>query len=76
MLGEEAAERFDALDQERADWNKRINDYLEKREAILSNDGLSQQAKQDQINRIRQNDFDTREQIRIGVYERKADAVK
>ena len=76
MLGEEAAERFDALDKERADWNKRVNDYLEKREAILSNDGLSQQAKQDQINRIRQNDFDSREQIRVGVYERKADAVK
>lgn len=76
MLGEEAAERFDALDQERANWNSRITDYLKSREAILSNEGLSKEAKQEQINTMRQNDFDLREQIRVGVYERKADAVE
>tara|TARA_R110001592_G_scaffold62252_2_gene190371 strand:- start:9568 stop:10662 length:1095 start_codon:yes stop_codon:yes gene_type:complete len=75
MLGAEAAERFDLLDQERADWSQRIESYLQKRAAILSNEGLSEEAKQQQINELRQNDFDSREQIRIGVYERKADAV-
>lgn len=76
MLGPEAAERFEVLDQERATWSQRIESYLQAREAILSNDGLSNGDKEQQINTLRQNDFDSREQIRLGVYERRADAVK
>lgn len=76
MLGAEAAERFEVLDQERANWSQRIESYLQKRQAILKNEGLSEEAKQLQIQSLKQNDFDDREQIRLVVYERKADAVK
>tara|TARA_R110001592_G_scaffold288331_1_gene557330 strand:- start:2544 stop:3635 length:1092 start_codon:yes stop_codon:yes gene_type:complete len=76
MLGAEAAERFAVLDQERANWAQRIESYLLKRQAILSNDGLSEQTKQQQINELRQSEFDSREQIRLTVYEGRADAVK
>lgn len=76
MLGVEAAERFDVLDQERATWQGRIDSYLQRRQAILANEGLDVVAQQQQIHTLRQNEFDAREQIRLNVYERKADAVK
>lgn len=75
MLGVEAAERFDSLDQQRAEWNTRIETYLSQRRSILDNEGLSVDDKQDQIQQLKQNNFDSREQIRLGVYERQADAV-
>lgn len=76
MLGPEAADRFEVLDQERANWSQRIEYYLQARQAILNNDGLSDGDKKQQINTLRQNDFDSREQIRLGVYERRSDEVK
>lgn len=76
MLGPEAAERFEVLDQERAQWQQRVNDYLEQRSRILSAEGLSDQAKSQQINQLRQSRFDEREQIRVSVYEKRADNVK
>tara|TARA_R110002072_G_scaffold90500_10_gene202540 strand:+ start:17382 stop:18479 length:1098 start_codon:yes stop_codon:yes gene_type:complete len=76
MLGPEAAERFDVLDQERASWNNKIERYLQQRQAILNNDGLGEETKLRQVDALRQRDFDPREQIRLGVYERRADAVK
>lgn len=76
MLGVEAAERFETLDQERADWNKRIESYLQQRQAILENGGLSQDIKESQIHTLKEKSFDERERIRLVVYERRADAVK
>lgn len=76
MLGPEAAERFDVLDQERANWNQRIENYLSQRQLILSNEGLSVDVKQLQIQALKDKNFDERERIRLVVYERRADAVK
>lgn len=76
MLGAEAAERFEALDQERAVWQQRIDGYIEQRQTILAMQGLSTQAKAQQIEQLRQTQFDQREQIRISVYEQRADSVK
>jgi lipase chaperone LimK len=76
MLGVEAAERFEALDQERARWQQRLDQYLAQRRIILSADGLSEQEKILQINQLRQSQFDEREQIRVTVYEKRADAVE
>lgn len=76
MLGVEAAERFETLDQERADWNQRIESYLQQRQAILENGGLSQDIKESQIHTLKEKSFDERERIRLVVYERRADAVK
>ncbi len=76
MLGVEAAERFEALDQERAQWQQRVDNFLAQRRAILDTQGLSEQAKSQQIDQLRRNQFDEREQIRVSVYERRADSVQ
>lgn len=74
MFGEEAAERFDALDQERARWQARLDRYLSQRQEILLMEGLSVEERQAQVDTLRSSQFDSREQIRVKVYERKADA--
>lgn len=74
MFGEEAAERFDALDKERAHWKNRLDGFLVQREEILSMEGLSVEERQAQVDILRESQFDSREQIRVKVYERKADA--
>lgn len=76
MLGVEAAERFEVLDQERANWKQRVDQYLQARLTILKNEGLSDDDKKQQINTLRESGFDSREQIRLSVYERRAEAVK
>lgn len=76
MLGPEAAERFEVLDQERAQWQQRVDDYLVQRQRILSAEGLSDLARLEQINQLRKSLFDEREQIRVSVYEKRADSVK
>jgi len=70
--GEEAAERFAKLDQERALWDQRLNTYLEQKQAILETPGLSEQDKTNQIERLRSSQFDKREQIRVKVLENRA----
>jgi lipase chaperone LimK len=74
MFGEEAAERFDALDEERAQWQARLDNYLKQRGEILSLEGLTIEERQAQVDSLRESQFDSREQIRVKVYERKADA--
>ncbi|MFT7186006.1 MAG: lipase chaperone LimK [Pseudohongiellaceae bacterium] len=74
MFGEEAAYRFDELDRQRAKWKQRLNQYLAQRRQILTIQGLSLKAKEIQIDTLRSSLFDSREQIRVKVYERKSDA--
>ena len=74
MFGEEAAMRFDALDQERAQWKARIDSFLSQRQDILSLEGLSMEERQAQVDTLRSSQFDSREQIRVKVYERKEGA--
>lgn len=74
MFGTEAADRFDALDQERAQWQARLDSFLEQRQEIMSLEGLSVEERQAQVDILRASQFDSREQIRVKVYERKADA--
>lgn len=76
MLGAEAADRFEVLDQQRAEWSQRIDSYLQKRKEVLEIPGLSEVEKQAQLTAYKRAQFDEREQLRLGVYERKADAVK
>ncbi|KZY96847.1 hypothetical protein A3743_21685 [Oleiphilus sp. HI0072] len=73
MFGVEAAERFDTLDQERAQWQARIDSFLDQRQEILLIEGLSAEERQAQVDTLRASQFDSREQIRVKVYERKAD---
>lgn len=70
MLGSEAANRFEALDKERAQWQQRIDSYLKKRQEILASEGLSVQERERQVNLLRSSLFDSREQIRVSTLER------
>jgi len=76
MLGPEAAERFEILDQERAQWQQRVDDYLAQKQGILATEGLTEEARLEQINQLRKSRFDEREQIRVSVYEKRAETVK
>ena len=73
MFGEEAAQRFDELDRKRAQWKSRIDDYLTLRSKILSTEGLPQDELKLQVNALRDEHFDSREQLKVVVFERRAD---
>lgn len=72
MFGEEAATRFDELDKERAEWQNRLDQYMNQREQLLSNKGISEDEKLKQIRALKESMFDSREQIRVSVYEKKS----
>lgn len=74
MFGSEAAERFAALDQSRHEWQQRLDHYLSKRQDLLDQNGLTAEDQNRAIEHLRQSLFDSREQIRVKVYERKAGA--
>ncbi|MCK5875415.1 MAG: lipase secretion chaperone [Alcanivoracaceae bacterium] len=65
LVGREAAERLAKLDQERAQWQRRVDSWLREREAILSNTGVSEADKERQIDAARSRLFNEQEQIRI-----------
>lgn len=73
MFGEEAVQRFDALDQQRAEWKSRINAYLSQRAGILNNQGLAKDELSAQVDILRASLFDEREQIRVRSIERHAE---
>lgn len=69
IVGAEATERLEALDQERAEWDKRINAYLQTRDTILKNPALSDAERQRQLNEIKNKDFTEQERVRVGAFE-------
>jgi len=73
MFGDEAVQRFDELDQKRALWKTRINDYLTQRTQILSNQGLAKDEQGAQVDALRSTMFDEQEQIRVRSLERKVE---
>jgi lipase chaperone LimK len=74
MLGDEAVQRFDKLDQERAQWKARISSYLTQRANILNNQGLAKDELISQVDALRASLFDELEQIRVRSIERSAKA--
>jgi lipase chaperone LimK len=69
LIGREAAERLAKLDQERAEWQQRVDNWLREREAILSNTGVSEADKERQIDAVRNRLFNEQEQIRVRALE-------
>ncbi|PTQ90362.1 lipase secretion chaperone [Agitococcus lubricus] len=69
LVGVEATERLEALDQERAAWDGRMNDYLSQRDTILKNQALSQQDRERQVNDLKQKNFNQQERIRVDALE-------
>jgi lipase chaperone LimK len=74
MFGDEAVQRFDELDQQRAQWQARINTYLIQRANILNNQGLAKDELNMQVDALRASLFDELEQIRVRSIERNAKA--
>lgn len=70
LWGEDAADRLAALDQQRADWDRRLGDYASARQRILDDASLSPDARQQALNRLRESGFDANEQLRVEALER------
>lgn len=69
VVGVEATERLEDLDKERAEWDSRIQAYLQTRDTILKNPALSEQQRQQQLNAIKNKDFSEQERVRVGSFE-------
>ena len=74
MFGEQAAQRFNQLDQKRAQWQTRMNNYIQERDFILNTKGLAQDEIQEQVNALRKTHFEKREHIKVKVFEKRAEA--
>lgn len=65
LVGAEATQRLEALDQKRQTWKKRIAQYREEKTAIENNPGLSASDKRAAINQLALENFDERERLRL-----------
>jgi lipase chaperone LimK len=70
LVGEEGAERLQALDEQRASFNASLNDYLEKRAEIINNDFLGEEEKKTEIAGLREQSFEQNKWRRIEALER------
>jgi len=69
VVGREAADRLAKLDQERAQWHRRMDSWQRERAIIQSNSGLSDADKKKQIDAARSRLFNEQEQIRVRALE-------
>lgn len=69
LVGVPATERLENLDQQRAEWQQRIDQYLGQREQILNNKNLSEAQQQQQLAALQQERFDEAEQQRLPAFE-------
>ncbi|MGI9947432.1 lipase secretion chaperone [Vibrio hyugaensis] len=70
LVGEEGAQRLQALDDKRASFNASLDDYLEKRAVILSNDFLGEEEKKIEIAGLREESFEQNQWRRVEALER------
>lgn len=73
LVGPEAADRLQTLDDQRAAWKGRVDEYLAQREVILANSSYTDGDKQTQIQQLQQNTFTTQEQLRLPAFEQMHD---
>lgn len=62
LLGPEAADRLEKVDQEEFVWQKQVNSYLAARDEILKSDA-NDASKQQAINELRNQSFETKEDL-------------
>ncbi|NIE94916.1 lipase secretion chaperone [Acinetobacter sp. Tr-809] len=62
LLGPDAADRLEKVDQEEAGWQTQVNGYLAERDQILKSDA-SDASKQQSINQLRNQSFGTKEDL-------------
>ena len=70
LVGEEGAERLQALDEQRASFNASLSDYLEKRTEIINNDFLGEEEKKTEIAGLREQSFEQNQWRRVEALER------
>ncbi len=69
-FGAAAADRLQALDQERSQWQQRMADYRAARDTIENDPALSPEARTQAIAALRSRSFNPQEQIRVEALER------
>lgn len=72
VVGAEATARLEQLDQQRAQWQQRLHDYLSEKQRIQSNKGLSELEQQRAIEQLAQERFDQHERLRLNAAEQLA----
>lgn len=72
LAGAAAADRLEILDQQRADWDRRLQGWLHERQQLLDNAGLAAADRETQIEALRQTHFSTPEIRRVKALERLA----
>ena len=72
LVGAEATQRLEVLDQQRQTWKKRIAQYSTEKAAIENNPGLSDSDKRAAIAQLAAENFDEREQLRLEAAEQLA----
>jgi lipase chaperone LimK len=70
LVGAEATARLETLDQSRAEWNQRMQTWLQERSSLMNNANLSAQDKQAQLIELRAQRFNASEITRVEALER------
>ena len=65
LVGAEATIRLEALDQQRLQWQQRLQAYLKERSRIEASEGLSQGDKAAAIARLEEEGFNPQERLRL-----------
>ncbi|WP_349928529.1 lipase secretion chaperone [Acinetobacter sp. A1-4-2] len=69
LVGPEATQRLEALDEQRNDWKDKVNQYLDERDSIMKS-GMSDEAKQKAVQKLRIQHFNKpQQQLRVGTFE-------
>ena len=74
LVGAEATTRLEALDSQRQNWQKRLDDYIAAKAKIQANEGLSSGDKRTAIEALAAERFDERERLRLEASEQLAAA--
>lgn len=74
MVGAEATERLEALDQRRRQWQQRLDDYRQAKARIEANSGLSEGDREAAIATLAEERFDERERLRLNAAESLAES--
>lgn len=65
MLGPDATERLESLDQQRAHWRQRVDAFEQEREMILAQPGLAEADRQAAVNALLDEQFTAAERLRL-----------
>lgn len=68
-FGQEAAQRLQALDNQRQLWQQKVDSFIASKIAILSDGSLTDLEKSENIQQLKNNQFNQQEQVRLPAFE-------